>query len=439
MSKISIVLRRGKMNQRGECPVAIKHTHKGSDYLKSLGFSLTEKEWNEKREQVRDSHPLASEHNETISSRRRELEQALRRIADQQQQPTAAALEQAVVEVREIAKNLPTLLEKLDVARGNRLEKMEVELQELLQKVEAKRAQIRRWHRLHGSGRSLLVSKEMDGYILSIGGYAKRAALMAEEGTPVQRLPGTEVLKPATARIYETVHRLLGVWRPGLQIGDCNVAVIDEFKAWLQSRHVKPSSIKSYLLKFTKFARWSAKNYELDHADELKEYRHGVKFRIRRPTFLTPVELEQLCNVQLPTRTLEDVRDMMVLMVFTGLRISDAKLAHRAIINDEIVLTTQKTGTDVTIPLAPAAKQLLKRRNYQLPTFTYSYFSREIKEVAKLAKLERPILKDGKYRPLHEVISAHWGRRTFASFALEAKVNPAVLKEWLGHSRMDQC
>ena len=161
--------------------------------------------------------------------------------------------------------------------------------------------------------------------------------------------------------------------------------------------------------------------------------------------YLTPTELQDLADVQLVNKGEEKVRDAFLLMASTGLRFSDSFITPEQVKGNHIVLNTKKTDTLVKIPLNETSKAILEKYEYNMPKYSFSWFQKTIKKVGKLAgltELELVTTKTGtetksSYVEKWTVLSAHVARKTFITYALSENVNPAVLKRWIGHSRME--
>lgn len=160
--------------------------------------------------------------------------------------------------------------------------------------------------------------------------------------------------------------------------------------------------------------------------------------------YLTPEEINTIFELDLShDQKLDNVRDNLIISVWTGLRVSDflrLKIDHIQGGNIEI-RSTQKTGIGVVIPIHPMVQQVLDKREGNLPnSLSDQKYNVYIKEVAKLAGLNEiivgsksqvlldddgsPITDEnnknvirkvhGNY-PKHELITSHIGRRSFAT------------------------
>ncbi|MBX9448812.1 MAG: site-specific integrase [Taibaiella sp.] len=112
-----------------------------------------------------------------------------------------------------------------------------------------------------------------------------------------------------------------------------------------------------------------------------QEYHTNLKFKSRKFTiskeevekiYLTEEEIKKIYNTEFKSKRLERVRDLFVLNCYLGLRFSDLeKIKEENIeeINGKKILSvnTQKTKTNVKIPLKKEVIEILGKYDYQLP------------------------------------------------------------------------
>lgn len=167
---------------------------------------------------------------------------------------------------------------------------------------------------------------------------------------------------------------------------------------------------------------------------------------------LTEIELSSLINFQPQSHRLERVRDIFIFLCSTGLRFIDYKQFHpsRHLLNEDgimiIRLIQEKTNRPVTFPLLPAAESILKRYDNVLPSISSQKFNKYIKEVGELAGLSSPVeivnfrgkKKIKKVVPKWKMLSAHVGRRTWATLAYQRGVELQTISKCLGHSGIKQ-
>lgn len=98
-----------------------------------------------------------------------------------------------------------------------------------------------------------------------------------------------------------------------------------------------------------------------------------------------------------------------------------------------------KTGDKAEIPLEPAALAILKKYNYVLPLIHNTTANKVLHKIFEDLELTRDIPittlsstnkndRQIEYKPFHEVITFHKGRKTFATESLNAGMRPDVVK-----------
>lgn len=161
---------------------------------------------------------------------------------------------------------------------------------------------------------------------------------------------------------------------------------------------------------------------------------------------LTFRQVEKLFSVQLENKLHRVVRDMFVLSCLTGLRFSDFSVLNvnnMKSVNGCIMLEvlTQKTKETVLIPLHRLAIEVLQRWEKE-KKITNQVFNRYLKEVAEAAGLvDRVNLREnvgGRTRMrsfrICDILSAHDGRRTFATIAYnEWELSAGLIMKITGH------
>lgn len=144
---------------------------------------------------------------------------------------------------------------------------------------------------------------------------------------------------------------------------------------------------------------------------------------------LTDKELKYLYGLDLSSNErLGKVRDLFLIGCYTGLRHSDFnRIEAKHIIEMEseqmIEITTQKTGTPVTIPLIPELGHLLNKYNFNPPKISSQKMNDYLKELCEFAGMTEKILvvtnKAGKREEnqveKYKLITTHVARRSFAT------------------------
>lgn len=186
----------------------------------------------------------------------------------------------------------------------------------------------------------------------------------------------------------------------------------------------------------------------------------NLKFRIKRfkkPSqktthiYLTMEELHKIANVRCETKTLEKVRDVLLILCYTGLRYSDVfkvtSDAVRTVIRDgrkiEIIeILTKKTGKMVSIPMHPVVRELLDKYQFTIPKFSNQKLNQYLKSVAKSAGLldtvsittsvaGKPVVVT---KPKYQFVCSHIGRRTLITNMYLSQIDPHSIRLVSGHS-----
>ncbi|PQJ79552.1 tyrosine-type recombinase/integrase [Polaribacter porphyrae] len=145
--------------------------------------------------------------------------------------------------------------------------------------------------------------------------------------------------------------------------------------------------------------------------------------------FLDEKEIEIIYNLDFSNNTrLNNVRDLFIIGLWTGLRVSDLKRINQFHFSKDriIISSTEKTNSSVKIPIHPQVKNILTRRNKKLPRIISDQkFNLYIKEICKIAGFTERVLgykknsetnrKEKGYFPKYELVSSHICRRSFTT------------------------
>lgn len=145
---------------------------------------------------------------------------------------------------------------------------------------------------------------------------------------------------------------------------------------------------------------------------------------------------------------LENTRDLFIIGLRTGLRISDfLRLKDANIKNGYIEIETQKTGQTVTIPLHKQVKEILEKRNGFPRAISDQKFNEHVKELCKVAKFTEKVQgskinpdtkrkEEGVYEKW-ELVTSHICRRSFAT-NLYGKLDNLTIMAITGHQTETQ-
>lgn len=168
-------------------------------------------------------------------------------------------------------------------------------------------------------------------------------------------------------------------------------------------------------------------------------------------TYLNEEEINNIYNHDFSNNDrLDNARDLFVIGLRTGLRISDfLRIDKKNIIGNVINLTTLKTEQNLTIPIHPQFQKILNKRNGLLPKkISDQKFNKYIKEICEITGLDTPTygsaIKEGSKKkeldifPKHKLITSHTCRRSFATNLFLEGFEAAIIMKATGHKNTSQ-
>lgn len=145
-------------------------------------------------------------------------------------------------------------------------------------------------------------------------------------------------------------------------------------------------------------------------------------------TYLNEYEIDTIFNLDLSkNKSLDNARDLLIVGVWTGLRVSDLKRINDFNIskNRISISGTEKNNAYVDIPIHTQLKEIFLKRKNIMPELSEQKFNLYIKDVCKLAGITEIILGNIKdpvtnrkkvdYYEKYKLISSHSCRRSFVS------------------------
>ena len=192
------------------------------------------------------------------------------------------------------------------------------------------------------------------------------------------------------------------------------------------------------------------RNIELDGFPINPKYKHSEFNTPKEETFdiyLSEEEINLIFNFDFSNNErLENTRDLFIIGLRTGLRVSDfIRIKDENIFENVINITTEKTNQNLTIPIHPQFKEILSKRNNKFPReISHSKFNKYIKEVCKNVAINEKIYgskvdeltkrKVPGYYQKWEFVSSHICRRSFATNLFLAGIEVAIIRKATGHS-----
>jgi integrase/recombinase XerC len=253
-------------------------------------------------------------------------------------------------------------------------------------------------------------------------------------------------------------------------------AACDSFIRDAETRELKPATIVKYKLLFTRFhdwatseglqylnqvdlealrrfrGTWAYKNFALRNQTErlraLFRYAHdsgwipaNIAKNLKAPATHVPetipfteeevTKILAACDKYTPAYNAVRLRALVLLLLHSGLRIGDAvTLKRSAIVGDSLTLSTQKTGTPVSLPLPPVALTALAAIPY---TSEYYFTTGQALPKAVVGNYQNYLRKLFK---LAGVVGAypHKFRHTLAARLLSKRVPTENVSKILAHS-----
>lgn len=196
--------------------------------------------------------------------------------------------------------------------------------------------------------------------------------------------------------------------------------------------------------KFRAFMTWS---HERNYHKNTTYHKFSAPEKEISIVYLTWDELQHLVNFKFESKKRQKARDFFCFGCLTGLRYVDlAQLTKDNIVNGTIILTTQKTNKEVTIPIFPGLQTIIDRYPdaYKLlPKFSNQKLNVYIKECCKEAEINALVeyktfeknITIKEFRPKHELIGTHTGRKTFICLAYEKGIDIEMIKSITGITR----
>lgn len=254
----------------------------------------------------------------------------------------------------------------------------------------------------------------------------KMEALVGKEYTPAT----LKKFKEVYAHVQEYVAERFGV--KDIPLKQLGYAFIKQYEEFLLERGLKPITINKIIQRLRQMITYALRcNYI--QRDPFVDYK-PLKER-KQLVFLTQDELDKLEGYHFSQERLEQVKNIYLFSVYTGLAYNEAvNLRHDHIFRgfdgrNWITLIRQKTDREFSVPLLPQAEKLIgilakSRANdgYVLPRISNQKINSYLKEIAEIVGI-------------HKKLTHHTARKTFASTVLLYHDVPIeVVSMLLGHS-----
>lgn len=240
---------------------------------------------------------------------------------------------------------------------------------------------------------------------------------------------------------------------PSIKIKDINALTLGKFSLFLEKQGLSKNTAISRIMNL-RFMLKKSRSKGVELASDLYDY-HEKQDKTPTP-YLTEEELKKIKSLDLEDERLRIGREWLIIGCYTGQRISDFIRMDKSMINtikgrEYIILTQEKTSTNVVIPLHQEVKEILSRYNGNFPprrggslNNDTAILNKQIRTLCKLAGIDRKERgriydpKQGRYiygeYPLYQIASSHICRRSFASNHY-GKVPTPIIMSITGHKQ----
>lgn len=240
-----------------------------------------------------------------------------------------------------------------------------------------------------------------------------------------------------------------------------NVFRVD-FETYCKEKEYNISTIYKNL-KFLKMVCKVAKGFNITVNDSVFTWVFEVEKASQskpKPIYLSLKELKLIKECVMPTDSLDNTRDWLLIACYTGQRVSDfLSFTKDLLIEDNedvkfLEFTQEKTNTKMRIPVFKVVSEILDKRGGDFPfPISDQKFNQYVKRVCQIAGIDsvvyhgisKTVEVDGKkvrrkvfndyYK--YELISSHVGRRSFATNMYE-KVPTTYILNVTGHTTEKQ-
>ncbi len=223
--------------------------------------------------------------------------------------------------------------------------------------------------------------------------------------------------------------------RDDLKMGEMTYKVISEFEHYLLTESKCCHNTVMRMLRNFKTVTIRAQKMGVMSQDPYVAYK--IRFNKVDRGFLTDEEIAKLMKKRFSVKRLEQVRDIFVFSIFTGLAYIDvANLTAKNIVTldgkEWIMTKRQKTDVPTNIILLDIPRKIIKKyeelmkddeKQRLLPILSNQKMNAYLKEIADLCGIEKRL-------------SYHLARHTFATMALSKGVPVESVSKMLGHTNI---
>jgi integrase len=253
----------------------------------------------------------------------------------------------------------------------------------------------------------------------------------------IHKLIGKEIVMVTYQKYLESQRHLKDFIRHQYKVSDMalrglKISFLEDYAYYLKTvKNFQHSTLNKAIQRMRKVVKFAIGHDYLDK-DPFLLYR--AKSVRKELVFLTVEELKKLEKQIFQITRIQVIKDCFVFCCYTGLAFKEmSSLKKEHIVKgydgeDWIKMKRQKTQKELSIPLLPKAKKILRKyateNDQLLPVTSNARFNGYLKEIADVVGIEKRL-------------THHVARRTFATTVLLFNNVPMeVVSELLGHSKM---
>lgn len=239
----------------------------------------------------------------------------------------------------------------------------------------------------------------------------------------------TQGLKPLsenTIKKYITLKNVLYAFNKNLLVTEINDFFKNDFTKYLNKKNYSEQTQVKFIKDVKMLCKFANKEHNVSKQVLAWKINSNPENVAEYVTF-TFEDLRKLRNAEMPTESLNDVRDWLLISCFTSVRVSELFTFESANIEDEVFLKVYekknrntKSGGLKYIYLMPDVIEILNKRNGQFPKkISDQRYNEYVKKVCKIAKIDR-MTKGGKIEvqngvkrkikteaPFYEFVTSH--------------------------------
>jgi len=243
---------------------------------------------------------------------------------------------------------------------------------------------------------------------------------------------------PATRVNERTTLKGLKRFKNEILFDEISFELLQDFERYLLNEGLSVNTVNKYFRHIRKYINLAI-NKDLFDLNRYPFRKFKAKSESTQREFLTPEEIILLENIELPTdkEHLRKPLDMFLFSCYTGLRFGDLSALSKDNIRNIhgekwLHITMQKTSQSIQIPLfllfdnKPIEimdRYIKPDRKYIFDDLTNQYVNRKLKELAKLAGIEKNV-------------TFHTARHTQATYLLYKGVSVTTVQKLLGHKKL---